>query len=50
MFIGVPKEIKDFESRVGMTLVNVHELTTCDHGVGAETKAGFDIGCDDDAY
>lgn len=50
MLIGVPKEIKNFESRVGMTPANVRELTSHGHAVLVETKAGEGIGCDDDVY
>ena len=50
MLIGVPKEIKNFESRVGMTPANVRELTARGHGVLVETNAGMGIGCDDDVY
>ncbi|HEY9164152.1 MAG TPA: alanine dehydrogenase, partial [Magnetovibrio sp.] len=50
MLIGVPKEIKNFESRVGMTPANVRELTSRGHSVLVETKAGLGIGCDDAAY
>ena len=50
MLIGVPKEIKNFESRVGMTPANVRELTSRGHGVLVETNAGIGIGCNDDVY
>jgi len=50
MLIGVPKEIKNFESRVGMTPANVRELTARGHKVLVETKAGVGIGSDDAAY
>ncbi len=50
MLVGVPKEIKNFESRVGMTPANVRELTSRGHTVVVETNAGIGIGCDDDAY
>lgn len=50
MLIGVPKEIKNFESRVGMTPANVRELTARGHKVLVETKAGLGIGSDDAAY
>jgi len=50
MLIGVPKEIKNFESRVGMTPANVRELTSRGHAVLVETQAGVGIGCDDDVY
>lgn len=50
MLIGVPKEIKNFESRVGMTPANVRELTSRGHKVMVETNAGVGIGCEDEAY
>jgi len=50
MQIGVPKEIKNFESRIGMTPANVRELTSHGHSVLVETNAGLGIGSDDDVY
>ncbi|MDH5187728.1 MAG: alanine dehydrogenase [Rhodospirillaceae bacterium] len=50
MLIGVPKEIKVFESRVGMTPANVRELTSRGHSVLVETNAGQGIDCSDDVY
>lgn len=50
MLIGVPKEIKVLESRVGMTPGNVRELTSHGHDVLVQSKAGLGIGCDDAAY
>jgi alanine dehydrogenase len=50
MRIGVPKEIKDLESRVGLFPAAVRELTTRGHEVMVETRAGRNIGFDDDAY
>ena len=50
MLIGVPKEIKNFESRVGMTPANVRELVSHGHSVLVETNAGIGIGRDDTAY
>lgn len=40
MIIGVPKEIKDHESRVGVTPAGVKALTAAGHTVLIETKAG----------
>ena len=40
MKIGVPKEIKNNEFRVGMIPAAVRELTTRGHRVFIETKAG----------
>jgi alanine dehydrogenase len=50
MKIGVPKEIKNHEYRVGMTPPGVHELTTQGHQVLVETNAGHQIGIDDKDY
>ncbi len=50
MRIGVPKEIKNHEYRVGMTPPAVRELTSRGHEVFVETMAGDGIGLHDDAY
>jgi alanine dehydrogenase len=50
MLIGVPKEIKVHEYRVGLVPASVRELTHHGHSVLVETGAGAAIGCDDDAY
>lgn len=50
MHIGVPKEIKTQEYRVGMTPASVRELTNCGHQVLVETLAGNEIGLDDGQY
>ena len=50
MKIGVPKEIKNHEYRVGMTPPGVHELTKHGHQVVVETNAGHQIGVDDADY
>lgn len=50
MLIGVPKEIKNHEYRVGMTPESVAELTGRGHKVLVETNAGMGIGSDDSAY
>jgi len=50
MYIGVPKEIKNHEYRVGLTPESVAELVTNGHAVLVETGAGAGIGADDDAY
>ncbi len=50
MRIGIPKEIKNHEYRVGMTPPGVLELTRRGHGVVVETRAGHAIGIDDDDY
>jgi alanine dehydrogenase len=50
MRIGVPKEIKVLENRVGLTPGSVRELTAHEHAVFVEHNAGQGIGVDDDAY
>jgi alanine dehydrogenase len=50
MRIGVPKEIKNHEYRVGMTPSAVRELTAQGHDVFVETMAGEAIGLHDDMY
>jgi alanine dehydrogenase len=50
MRIGVPKEIKVHEYRVGLTPAGVRELTSAKHSVLVETGAGAGIGIDDAAY
>src|SRR3954464_12449425 len=50
MRIGVPKEIKNHEYRVGMTPAAVRELTTRGHEVFVETKAGDGIDLGDEKY
>lgn len=50
MLIGVPKEIKTQENRVGLVPSSVRELVSHNHEVIVETKAGFGIGFDDAAY
>jgi len=50
MIIGVPKEIKPAERRVGMTPSSVRELVVHGHEVIVETKAGMGIGAPDEAY
>ena len=50
MLIGVPKEIKVKEFRVGMTPTAVREVVAHGHKVLVETGAGIGIGMDDDAY
>ena len=43
MLIGVPKEIKNHEYRVGMTPSSVRELVHAGHSVIVETLAGSGI-------
>jgi len=50
MRIGVPKEIKVLENRVGLVPGSVRELVTHGHEVIVEQHAGIGIGMDDDAY
>ncbi|NNN59859.1 alanine dehydrogenase [Vibrio sp. A11] len=50
MIIGVPKEIKNHEYRVGMIPASVRELTLHGHQVIVETEAGSGIGFSDDDY
>ncbi len=50
MLLGVPKEIKVKEFRVGMTPTSVREVVENGHKVIVETNAGVGIGMDDDAY
>ncbi|WP_338770995.1 alanine dehydrogenase [Massilia sp. METH4] len=50
MLIGVPKEIKNQESRVGLTPASVKELTLRGHPVLVERNAGAAIGLTDAMY
>ncbi|MDG4719205.1 MULTISPECIES: alanine dehydrogenase [Thalassospira] len=50
MLIGVPKEIKNNEYRVGLTPSSVREITTHGHAVKIETMAGAGIGFSDADY
>jgi alanine dehydrogenase len=50
MLIGVPKEIKNHEYRVGMTPASVREVVHSGHSVLVETLAGSGIGSSDDDY
>lgn len=50
MLIGVPKEIKNHEYRVGMTPASARELIAHGHQVIVETNAGSGIGFEDSAY
>jgi alanine dehydrogenase len=50
MLIGVPKEIKDNEYRVGLTPESVFELINQGCKVFVETKAGDGIGANDLSY
>lgn len=50
MKIGVPKEIKNHEYRVGLTPTSVRELTRLGHTVFVEANAGAGIGFTDESY
>jgi len=50
MLLGVPREIKVKEFRVGMTPASVREAVHGGHRVLVETGAGLGIGAADDAY
>lgn len=50
MLVGVPKEIKVREYRVGLTPTSVREVTAHGHKVLVETGAGSGIGAKDDDY
>ncbi|MGR3911687.1 MAG: alanine dehydrogenase [Candidatus Rhabdochlamydia sp.] len=50
MTIGIPKEIKDKEYRVGATPEMVHALVQAGHHLMVETKAGEAIGFSDEMY
>jgi alanine dehydrogenase len=50
MHVGVPKEIKDNEYRVGLVPSTVAELTARGHTVMVETNAGVGAGISDDEY
>ena len=50
MKIGVPKEIKNHEYRVGLTPAGVHALVVAGHDVAVQNNAGEKIGFTNDAY
>ncbi len=50
MIVGVPKEIKNHEYRVGMTPSSVRELTSRGHQVLVQKNAGGEIGLSDEQY
>jgi len=50
MIIGVPKEIKDQEFRVGMTPAGARELTKAGHQILIEAGAGVGSGFEDAQY
>ena len=50
MKIGVPKEIKPQENRIGLTPESVKVLTSSGHEVLVENNGGFEAGFDNDLY
>ena len=50
MIVGVPKEIKNAERRVGLRPASVRELVAHGHDVVVETQAGIGITASDDDY
>ena len=50
MRIGLPKEIKNHEYRVGLTPASVRELTSNGHSVLVQSGAGTAIGLTDEQY
>jgi len=50
MKIGVPKEIKDHEYRIGLVPASVRELIHHRHQVVVQSDAGQGVGFDDEAY
>ena len=50
MRIGVPKEIKNHEYRIGLTPAGARELVAAGHHVLVETQGGAAIGFDDEQY
>jgi alanine dehydrogenase len=50
VIVGVPKEVKSHEYRVGLTPTSVRELVAHGHQVVIEANAGAGIGAGDSAY
>ncbi|TVQ55935.1 MAG: alanine dehydrogenase [Rhodobacteraceae bacterium] len=50
MRIGVPKEVRNHEHRVGLTPESAAECVAAGHAVAVETGAGLGAGADDAAY
>ena len=50
MKIGIPKEIKPQESRIGLTPESVKQLTSLGHEVLIENNGGFEAGFEDEQY
>ena len=49
MLVGIPREIKTEEYRVGLTPYNAHELIANGHEVIVEHDAGVGIGFNDES-
>jgi len=50
MLVGVPKEIKNREYRVGLTPASVRELVANGHNVYVQHNAGYEIGFTNEMY
>ena len=50
MIVGIPKEIKNNENRVGMTPAGVNELVKHGHTVYVQKGAGENSGFPDSSY
>ncbi len=50
MKIGVPREIKPQENRIGLTPESVKTLTSLGHEVLVENNGGYEAGFDNDQY
>jgi len=50
MHIGIPKEIKNHEYRVGMTPAGVREAIAHGHSISVQAQAGASIGFEDEQY
>ncbi|HZF99065.1 MAG TPA: alanine dehydrogenase, partial [Pseudoxanthomonas sp.] len=50
MLIGVPKEIKNHEYRIGLTPVGARELVSNGHHVIVQRDGGRSIGLTDELY
>ena len=50
MKIGVPREIKPQENRIGLTPESVKILTSNDHEVLVENNGGFEAGFDNEQF
>jgi alanine dehydrogenase len=50
MIVGIPKEIKNHEYRIGMTPAGVRELINRGHQVLVEAEGGAGVGFDNASY